>query len=140
MLCILSRTQSLAQYHNQQTTSELKNSKESRMKKMTRKEETEVLKSIVDKELLTATLVNISKYRSSVLWVTKTTVNTPAESQIHHSQSPAKTKQCSYNIPFIIPCRLGFSCRARSLQIEYSAIGKEKKPKPVLLFSFLRSI
>lgn len=80
---------------------------------MTRKEETEVLKSIVDKELLTAALVNISKYRSNVLWVTKTTVNTPAESQIHHSQSLAKTKQCSYNIPFVIPRRLGFSCRAR---------------------------
>lgn len=80
---------------------------------MTRKEETEVLKSIGDKEPLTATLVNISKYRSSVLWVTKTTVNTPAESQIHHSKSLAKTKQCSYNIPFVIPCRVEFSCRVR---------------------------
>lgn len=83
------------------------------MKKVTREEETEVLKSIVDKELLTATLVNISKYRSDVLWVTKTTVNTPAESQIHHSLSSAKTKQCSYNTSFVIPRRLGFRCRAK---------------------------
>jgi len=80
---------------------------------VTRKVEIEVLKSIVDRELFTATLVNISKYRSNVLWVTKTTVNTPAESQIHHSQFPAKTVQCSYNTPFVIPFRLGFSLRAR---------------------------
>lgn len=51
--------------------SELKNNKESRVKKVVRKEVTEVLKSIVDKELLTDTLINISKYTSNILWVTK---------------------------------------------------------------------
>lgn len=106
---------------------------------MTRKEETEVLKSVRDKELLTATPVNISKSRSSVLWVTKATVNTPAESQIHHSQSPAKTKQCSYNTPIVSPCRLGFSCRAERLQLEYSTTEeKRKRNLSGLLCSILR--
>lgn len=138
MSCVPSRgTQSLAQCHNQQTISELKTNKKAAWKKLTREGETEVLKSIVDKELLTATLVNISKYRSDVLWVTKTPVNTPAESQIHHSLSPAKTKQCSYNVPFVIPCRLGFSCRAKWLGLtEYSnRKGKATWPCPTVQFS-----
>lgn len=143
MPCVSSRgTQSLAQCHNQQTISELKTNKKAAWKKVTREEETEVLKSIVDKELLTATLVNISKYRSNVLWVTKTTVNTPAESQIHHSQSQQRQNNAAIISPSSSLADLGLAAEQNdwSLHRKHSNIGKEKEPEPVLLSNFLWNV